>query len=200
VFRKDIQDFFATSVRIATAADLELLGMDPRYAGWQISTAFNEPGAARVSGVEFNVRHPLRPLGTWGRYFQVFANATKLTLKGSQDSNFGGFIPKSANWGVDFSRKPFNVMLKWNHRGQQRLARVAALGPDAFEYSKARTRLDVNIDYQLRRDLFLYVSGQNVFDVPETLFRYGSETPGYARVYQVLTTGVQVSLGVKGSF
>jgi len=103
-FRKDIQDFFATSVRIATAADLELLGMDPRYAGWQISTAFNEPGAARVSGVEFNVRYPLRPLGAWGRYFQVFANATKLRLEGSRDSNFSGFIPKSANWGIDFSR------------------------------------------------------------------------------------------------
>jgi TonB-dependent receptor len=200
VFRKDIQDFFATDVRIATAAELELLDLDPRYAGWQISTQFNQPGAARVSGVELNLRHPLRPLGLWGRYFQVFANGTKLRLEGSQDSNFSGFIPKSANWGIDFSRKPFNVMLKWNHRGQQRLARIAALGPDAFEHAKARTRLDVNIDYQLRPNLFLYMSGQNVFDVPETLLRYGSQTPAYARVSQVLTTGVQLTLGIKGSY
>ena len=200
VFRKDIRDFFGAAVKIATAADLELLGLDPRYLGWQVSTTFNQPGTARVSGVEFNVRQSLRALGGWGKHFQAFANATKLTLAGDRDTDFSGFIPKSANWGVDFSRKPFTVMLKWNHRGLQRLARVAALGADAYEYSKSRTRLDVNIDYQLRPNLFLYLSGQNIFDVPETLLRYGSETPGYARVSQVLTTGVQLSFGVKGSF
>ena len=200
VFRKDIRDFFGASVKIATAADLEVLGLDPRYVGWQVSTAFNQPGTARVSGVEFNLRHSLRALGGWGRYFQAFVNGTKLTLAGDRDTDFSGFIPKSANCGIDFSRKPFTVMFKWNHRGLQRLARVAALGADAYEYSKARTRLDVNIDYQLRPNLFLYLSGQNVFDVPETLLRYGSQTPSYARVSQVLTTGVQLSLGVKGSF
>ena len=82
----------------------------------------------------------------------------------------------------------------------RKLFNKVELGADAYEYSKARTRLDVNIDYQLRPNLFLYLSGQNVFDVPETLLRYGSQTPSYARVSQVLTTGVQLSLGVKGSF
>ena len=200
VFRKDIRDFFGAAVKIATVADLELLGLDPRYVGWQVSTLFNQPGTARVSGVEFNLRHSLRPLGGWGKYFHAFVNGTKLTLAGNRDTDFSGFIPKAANGGLDFSRKPFAVMLKWNHRGLQRLARVATLGADAYEYAKSRTRLDVNIDYQLRPSLFLYLSGQNVFDVPETLLRYGSETPGYARVSQVLTTGVQLTLGVKGSF
>ena len=200
VFRKDIRNFFASAVKVATAADLELLELDPRYLGWQITTTYNQPGSARVDGVEFNVRHPLRPLGAWGRFFNVFANGTKLQLSGSRDSEFDGFIPESANWGIDFSRRPFSVMAKWNYRGRQRLGAVAALGPDAYEYSKSRTRLDVNVDYQLRKDLFLYASAQNVFDVPETLLRFGSQTPGYARVSQVLTTGVQLTLGIKGSF
>ena len=91
-------------------------------------------------------------------------------------------------------------MAKWNYRGQQRIGAVAALGPDGYDYSKSRTRLDVNIDYQLRPDLFLYMSGQNIFDIPETLLRYGAQTPGYARVTQVLTTNVQLTLGIKGSF
>ena len=64
----------------------------------------------------------------------------------------------------------------------------------------ARTRLDLNVDYQLRSNFFLYASAQNIFDVPETLLRFGSQTPGYARGYQVLTTGVQLTLGVKGTF
>ncbi len=200
VFRKDIRNFFADAVKVATAADLELLELDPRYLGWQITTTYNQTGGARVDGVEFNLRHSLRPLGAWGRHFNAFVNGTKLQLKGGRNSDFSGFIPESANWGIDFSRKPFSVMAKWNYRGQQRLAAVAALGPDAYEYSKSRTRLDVNIDYQLRPNLFLYMSGQNVFDIPETLLRFGSQTPGYARVSQVLTTGVQLTLGIKGSF
>ena len=124
----------------------------------------------------------------------------KLKLQGGRDADFGGFIPESANWGLDFTRKPFSVMLKWNYRGQQRGGSVLALGPDAYEYSKSRTRLDINVDYQLRKDLFLYASAQNVFDIPETLLRFGSQTPGYARVSQVLTTGVQLTLGIKGTF
>jgi TonB-dependent receptor len=199
-FRKEIRDFFGDAVRVATAADLELLELDPRYVGWQITTAYNVPGTARIDGVEFNARHSLRALGSWGRYFSAFANGTKLKLQGGRDSDFSGFIPESANWGLDFTRKPFSVMFKWNYRGQQRSGSVLALGPDAYEYSQARTRLDINVDYQLRKDLFLYASAQNVFDIPETLLRFGSQTPGYARVSQVLTTGVQLTLGIKGTF
>ena len=200
VFRKEIRDFFGDAVKVATAADLELLELDPRYVGWQITTAYNVPGTARVDGVEFNARHSLRALGSWGRYFSAFANGTKLKLQGGRDADFSGFIPESANWGLDFTRKPFSVMLKWNYRGQQRGASVLALGPDVYEYSQARTRLDINVDYQLRKDLFLYASAQNVFDIPETLLRFGSQTPGYARVSQILTTGVQLTLGIKGTF
>jgi iron complex outermembrane receptor protein len=199
-FRKDIRDFFGDTVKLATAADLEALDLDPRYVGWQISTQFNVPGTARVKGLEFNLRQSLRPLGQWGRFFAVFANGTKLQLEGARATDFSGFIPESANWGFDFTRRPFSLMAKWNYRGQQRLASVLALGPDAYEYSKSRTRLDVNLDCQLRANLFAYVSGQNVFDVPETLLRFGSQTPGYARVSQVLSTGVQISVGLKGKF
>ncbi|MBM3851861.1 MAG: TonB-dependent receptor, partial [Verrucomicrobia bacterium] len=85
-FRKEIADFFANNVRLATAGDLEELGVDPQYVGWQLSTKFNS-GRARVSGAEFNLRHPLRPLGAWGRYFTVFANATKLELRGDRQAD-----------------------------------------------------------------------------------------------------------------
>ena len=200
VFRKEIRDFFGDAVKVATAADLELLELDPRYVGWQITTAYNVPGTARVDGVEFNARHSLRPLGPWGRYFSAFANGTKLKLQGGRDADFSGYIPESANWGLDFTRKPFGVKAKWNYRGQQRLGSVLALGPDAYEYAKARTRLDLNVDYQLRAKFFLYASAQNILDIPETLLRFGSQTPGYARVSQVLTTGVQLTLGIKGTF
>ena len=50
----------------------------------------------------------------------------------------------------------------------------------------------------LRPSVSLYVNAQNVFNVPEVLLRYGPETPGYARRYQITTSGVPLSLGLKG--
>ena len=200
VFRKEIKDFFGSVVKEATAEDLRLLGLDPRYINWRLTTTYNLPDAARVTGMEFNVRHSLRALGGWGRYFQAFANGTKLDLDGSKDADFDNFVPESANWGINFSRKPFAVMAKWNYRGQQRRNDIPALGVDAYEYVKGRVTLDLNIDFQIRPDLFLYFNGQNILNVPEILLRYGSQTPAYARRYQEMTHGVQLTLGVKGTF
>jgi hypothetical protein len=56
-------------VKTATAADLDDLGLDPRYEGWQLTTQYNVPGTSRVTRVEFNLRQSLRALGGWGRYF-----------------------------------------------------------------------------------------------------------------------------------
>ncbi len=200
VFRKEIKNFFGNVVTIATPADLRALDLDPRYAGWRLSTTYNLPEVARVTGVEFNVRHSLRPLGEWGRFFQAFANGTKLDLDGSQDAEFDAFVPESANWGVSFSRKPFSAMARWNYRGKQQRASIPALGPDAYEYVRGRVTLDVSVDYQLRPELFLYFNAQNLLNVPEILQRYGSQTPRYARRYQEMTHGVQLTLGLKGTF
>jgi outer membrane receptor protein involved in Fe transport len=74
VFVKELRDFFGTAVKLATAADLEELGLDPRYVGWNLNTKFNS-GNARITGTELNLRHSLRALGAWGSYFTVFAMA-----------------------------------------------------------------------------------------------------------------------------
>jgi iron complex outermembrane recepter protein len=198
VFFKEIKDFFGSSVRVATPENLQVLGLGPEYAGWELSTQFNLEGIARVRGAEFNIRHSLSPLGGWGRHFQVFANATKLELEGSREANFNAFIRQSANWGVTFSRKPLTAMAKWNHRGLQKGNPIAAV--NGFQYAKPRTTVDVNIDYQIRSNLFFYINAQNLFNVTEVLMRYGPETPAYARQYQATTYGVQLTMGIKGTF
>jgi iron complex outermembrane recepter protein len=198
VFFKEIKDFFASAVRVANPANLAELGLGPEYSGWELSTQFNLTGIARVRGAEFNIRHSLRPLGQWGRYFQVFLNGTKLELEGSQQANFNAFIPESANWGVSFNRRRINALAKWNYRGLQKGNGVAAV--NGFQYGEPRTTLDLNVDFQLRKELYLYLNVQNVFNTPEVLLRYGPETPGYARRYQITTYGPQMTMGVRGTF
>ena len=199
-FRKDIADFFGNVVKLATEADLAQLDLDPRYRGWRLTTTYNLPDAARVSGIEFNFRHSLAPLGAWGRPFQAFANGTKLRLEGGKDAQFGNFVPESANWGLTYARRPVTVMLKWNYRGTQRRGAQPAFGANGYEYVRRKVTVDLNLDWQLRRELFVYLNAQNVFDRPEILERRGSLTPAYARRYQEMTHGVQLTLGVKGSF
>ncbi|MBM3853415.1 MAG: TonB-dependent receptor [Verrucomicrobia bacterium] len=199
-FRKEISNFFGNVVKLATEADLRALDLDPRYVGWRLSTTYNLAQTARVSGLEFNIRQSLRVLGEWGRQFQAFANGTKLDLDGNQDADFGSFVPESANWGITYSRRPFTVMARWNYRGTQRGGAQPGLGADAYERVWRRLTLDLSLDYQVRPSLVLYFNSQNILNAPEIRRRFGSQTPLYARRYQEMTHGVQLTLGLKGTF
>jgi TonB-dependent receptor len=198
-FRKEIQDFFANDVRIATAADLEELGVDPQYVGWQLSTKYNS-GSARVMGIELSLRHSLSPLGRWGRFFTVFANATKLQLSGARQADFSGFIPQNVNWGVTFTKKPVTLIAKWNYRGEQKLAALPAFGPDAFNYTEERITLDLSADYQISKRISLNTNVRNLFNAYLVSTRYGSATPAYAQPRQYKHFGVYISAGLKGTF
>ena len=175
------------------------MGLDPRYVNWNLSTKFNA-GNARIKGAEFNVRQALRNLGAWGAYFTVFANATKLQLEGPSQADFTSFIPKSANWGVSFSRKQITLIAKWNYRGLNRLGAQPAYGPDAFQYYAARTQLDLNGAYQVNKHFSLNMSVSNALNVPQTLLRYGPVTPEYARQLRESEFGIALAVGLKGSF
>jgi TonB-dependent receptor len=200
VFLKEISDFFGDSQRIATAADLEQLGLDARYLGWMVNSKFNA-GDARISGVELNVRQSLGALGGWGRHFTVFANGTRLYLKGNQQASFASFIPKSANWGVSYSRKKFSVATKWNYRGLDRRVPLAAFGPDGYRYFKARTSLDLDAAYVLTRRYTLAATITNVTNVPAvTWLEYGSQTPVHARHAVIFDAGAQYSFALRASF
>jgi len=200
VYRKNIRSFHDSITGVAaTPALLEELGLDPNYQGWELRTTVNG-GDARVDGMEFNVRQSLRPFGNWGRFFAVFANATKLKLYGSRNASFTRFIPESFNYGVTITRNPVTLMLKWNGRGEQRQAVSAAQGPDAYLYQEKRTTMDANLTYQFTRQLSLFANGRNIFNVHYNLLRYGSQTPVYARRSSTNSYGVQWAFGLKGTF
>ncbi|MBL9188440.1 MAG: TonB-dependent receptor [Opitutaceae bacterium] len=199
VFRKEIADFFGALQTIATTELLDELGLDPRYVGWRLNTTVNS-GDARVSGVEFNVRQSLAPLGGWGRHFSVFANATKLKLEGSRTASFTRFVPTSANWGVTFTKKPLTVMANWHHRGEQDRGLSTGLGPLAKVYQDARTTLDVSLSYQAHRRATIFVNARNVTNVWFNQSRYQEDTPIYARRSSTNSYGAQWAFGVKGTF
>ena len=199
VFLKEISDFFGTQVRLATAADVAALDLDPRYIGWNVSTTINS-GSARVRGYEFSVRHSLRPLGEWGRHVTVFANATKLFLDGASNAAFTSFVPETANWGFQLNWRRLSFSPRWNWRGLNRLAPQPAWGPDGYQYIRQRRILDVSVAWQLSRRFSLVGAIGNVFNDELTQLHYGSATPVYARRSLNSEYGSSISLGIKGRY
>jgi len=199
VFLKEIKNFFGTDVRLATPEYLNEIGLDDRYVGWNLNTKFNS-GDAQISGGEFNFRQSLRRLGKWGSYFTVFANATKLKLEGDRQADFTSFIPKTGNWGASFNHKRVSLVARWNYRGLDKRTAMPAVAPDGFQYIGARTTLDLNGSYQITRNLSVVASANNVFNVPQTLLRYGAVTPAYAKQNRTSEFGIALALGIKGSF
>ena len=110
-------------------------------------------------------------------YFYVFANATRLKLQGAQEASFSGFLPRSANWGFTFTRKPVVLTAKWNYRGLQRLTSLASYGPGAFQYWKARTQLDLNLDYQFSRRLAFFAIARNALNGRSVLLATARRRP-----------------------
>ncbi|MES2694571.1 MAG: hypothetical protein V4773_13930, partial [Verrucomicrobiota bacterium] len=88
----------------------------------------------------------------------------------------------------------------WVYRGEVPGAAVAALGPDAIQYTEASTRLDLGFSYELRRYLRFAVGLTNVNEVPIRVVRYGSQTPGYAQPGTYRDLGIPITLSVKGTF
>jgi len=201
VYQKDITDFFGTFSRVATPADLALLGFDSRYENWLITTKINA-GDARITGAEFSINQSLEPLGGWGRYFKVFVNGTKLKVTSKSNlSDFGYFLPLSANWGFTVNKKPFTFRANWNYRGWLKASPQPTRGPDGFYYLKpAGPTLDASLDIQVRKSVFVFLNGKNIFGTPIHHAMWGAETPDYAQRYSTQNFGVILTAGLRGSF
>ena len=203
VFQKNLSDFWGQDNRSVTQDDIDRLGLPQDTLGFDYRSSTNI-GDARIRGMEFDVRHSLGFIGEWGRNFTMFANATKLDLSGPNNADFAKFIEQSGNVGIDFARKPLKISLKANYRGEQRLGAQTGAQYGATngfrEYYAPRTFIDFNAEYTLSKRYTFFANARNIFNKDQVLRRYNADTPDYARTYRTENFGVQVALGVKGSF
>lgn len=207
VFQKDITNFFQSRTGTVDAALAEELGIGQEFIGWGVSTTVNGPGTATIKGIEINSIRQLDFIPGWGRYFSVSANATKLQLEGPSQSAFSGFIPKTGNIGLSFNKKPVSAKINLNYRGrQQRNAQTGAQYGGAvngfYEYYQSRVNVDVNVEYTFSKRFKVFANARNIFNVPQVLERVSTvnETPIHAQRYQQEEFGIQMAIGVKGSF
>ena len=204
VFRKDIRNFFGALRTAATPEQLERYGLeaDPSLAGYEISTRTNA-GDARITGFELAYRQSLTFLPNWARGVQVFVNATKLSLSGSNTADFTGYNPESLAGGVNLVRPRFFVKFTVSHLGDTQrglVAPSATVPAGTYNYQARRTRLGLNGQYSLSPRYALYASVVDLGGFVQNQQRYAPSTPEYAKGQRWQELGFYTNVGIRGSF
>lgn len=204
-YRRNITDFWGTTLAPATDELLDPYGVDPALygsaLGYFVSTTRNV-GDARVTGTEFDFRQNLTFLPRWARGFTVFGNATLQQRQGAQQASLGGFVKQTFNWGVTFSRDRYTLRLAVNHRGKIEQGAVTNAGtePNTVIYLQARAIADLSAEYRLTRRYGLFVTGRNVNSADEDTVRQGPSTPANKIITNRINYGPTWYVGVKGTF
>jgi len=206
LFRKEVKNFFGTVIRPATNLDLTEAELDPSLydvTGWTVSTTINTVPST-VNGFEVSMNHSLRPLdpwvGGWGRYFNLFANVTKLQITGAGSAGLAGFLPLGVNAGLRFNKKPFMLSVNANYRDEETTSVPTNLGPNGRIYRPARTHIDMAVAVNLRRNLDLFFNVRNLFDEPVQTYRSSDVYPEYAAWNGNTKFGAVFNAGIRGSF
>jgi len=202
-FRREIENFFGSTVFAATPGFLGLYDLDAAtYGAFDASTQHNVAGTVRMTGLEFDYKQALTFLPRWARGLQVFANASALRATGDDTADFAGYVPRVFNWGVSLTRQKFNLRANWNYRGRNRQAPLTgrSIQPGTFTWGAKQLFLDLQGDYVWSKRLAFFANLRNVGDATNDSGIYGPLTPEHARFRQRTTYGSLWSLGVRGSF
>jgi TonB-dependent receptor len=202
-FSRDFENFFGNTILPATPEFLELYGLDPNvYGTYPIATQYNITSTVRMQGINVSYKQALTFLPHWARGVQVFVNGAAQRLLGpAGSSNFPGFIPRTASWGVSLTRERFSLRANWNYRSLQRRAPIAngaSIEPGTFTWWSKRLYLDLNAEFYLYKRIALFASIRNIGDAPDDIKVYGPSTPAVARFRQRIEYGSLWSFGVKG--
>lgn len=79
---------------------------------------------------------------------------------------------------------------------------IAGTGVPAGDYTYYAPFLSLNIsvEYRLYRQAALFAAARNVFNQASRTERYSPSTPEYARLSGDPNVGMQLAVGIKGSF
>jgi iron complex outermembrane recepter protein len=200
---------FRTEVRDRQFANQTTLGSDgyagdTQYAGYTLFAPVNIAAPTKLHGFEIDYQQQLSFLPGALRGLGVFANYTRLSY------DDWGFYTNSAkaiaNGGVQFQHKRLlaRVNANWVGKLLQNPARTynpvtnvwTNSAPNVEVYQKDRLSVDINIEYELRPWLTVFLDGRNVFNEPSQ-YTYRGVEENFERI---LKTGGIWLAGVKGRF
>lgn len=204
-YRRDIAGFWGTVLAPATDEILAPYGLDPAVygeaQGYLVSTKQNV-GSTRVLGTEFDYRQNLSFLPHWARGFTLFGNLTMQHLQGSEGASFSGFVAKTTNFGVTFSRERLTLRIAVNQKGTVRQGQITGANrePGTFQYILPRNSADFSAEYRFTQKLSVFAGGRNVNEATDDTVVYGPNT----RSDRILSARADYraywNIGLRGTF
>ncbi|MDR0353442.1 MAG: TonB-dependent receptor [Opitutaceae bacterium] len=171
------------------------------YVPINYRSTINVDGTRTVYGVtlEYNQQltflpGPLKGLGVFGSYtWSDMQNA-------HEDEELIGVIERSANGGVKYRYKRFNIQLRASWQDDQLKAVTRPIPGRNWlltdhRYLKSRIIFDLSGGFNLGRDLDIVFSIRNLFNAPQV---YYSNTRG--RMTEYFVSGAICSVSLKGAF
>jgi iron complex outermembrane receptor protein len=203
-FQKDIRDFIQTLGSDVVPAGPNN-GFGGNYAGYQLFANRNF-GTATVQGVSFNLQQQftflpgaLKGLGGYANYTYTRTEGTRadtafLGPNGAPRLELGGFVPRTANFGISYSAGRLSLRAQVNYRGAT--SEVAGTNPSTVVQRARYVTLNTGGEYTLSNHASLYFDFINVTNEPENNV-YLVE-PSRVRNYNLQKA--EISCGIKARF
>lgn len=197
-FRKDIKDYILTTEIGVLGAGADN-GFEGSYSGYRLLSSRNA-GKAEVNGWEFDYRQQLTFLPAWAQGFAVSANYTLLETEGDfgggtvrSDKEVAGFIPRTGNAGLNYSRGKYRFSAQLNYTGNY--LNTFNVVQQRNIYRAERTIVNVGAGYQWKPAVSFFLDVTNIFNEPQKTYI------GYEhRQQRLIHTGQAVVFGVNGRF
>jgi TonB-dependent receptor len=200
-FHKSIRDYIVgareTGV-VETGADN---GFEGLYEGYKILQSVNA-GTAVAQGFEFSYQQQFRFLPGLLKTLRLSANLSITNAHGDfgtvgayrGNGEIAGFIPRTGNVALSWDYKKFGVSMSYNYTSQN-IRSYNATAPSRNQYLAPRELINLNLRYQLPRNLTLNFGVANLFNEPQRYFR---GVPDQLETF--LINGTTITAGLEGRF
>lgn len=200
-YKKTINDYIITGQEngsIPAGADN---GFNGEYAGFKRLTSLNA-GTAIIQGWEFGYQQNFRFLPGLLKTLRFNANFSPTNTHGDfgvsgayrGNGQVPGFIPRTGNVALSWDYRKFGISTSYNYTSLN-IRSFDANNPSRNQYLAPRELVNLNLRYQLPRNMTLTFGVANLFNEPQ---RYYRGVPD--QLEQFLVNGTTITAGIEGRF
>ena len=200
-FRKQIDDYVRGNQPIGIVGIGADNGFYGQYEGFEI-LANSNAGTAFTQGWEVEYVQQFRFLPGLLRTLRLTGNFTKLMAHGDYGTpgvylstdRVNGFIPFTANANLNWDyRSKFGVSVNYNYTAENIRGGANIAQPSRDSYMMPRSLFNMNLRYNLPRNMTVNLGVQNIFNEPQRYYRGTHD-----QVNQVRLQGTTLTLSLEG--
>jgi TonB-dependent receptor len=201
-FHKRIDDYIRSNQPIGVVESGLDNGFNGQYEGYEI-LANSNAGSAFTQGWEFEYLQQFRFLPGLLKTLRLSGNFTRIMAHGDygtpgvylETDQVNGFIPFTANANLSWDYRKFGASISWNYTDGSIRGAANIGAPSRNRYMVPRDLFNLNVRYQLPRNVTLNFGVQNIFNEPQ---RYYRSIPDQMETF--LIQGTTITASIEGRF